>query len=409
MPAIFSSLKDKSFLSFTFNGVDVNSLGLAVVSNGDRYSLSLQPTFTNSFSTIPGKIGSFYWGTQITGKSISIALATDCMDYRDYMNAVQLFKPGNYGKFSFAQTDFCESYALVQSVSQFSFIPFESEKTVNGIKFNDTIFKGNMTLSFFFPDPYFYGKESVGNYIDDHVNQPWALASGLPFKNKVGTYQNLFLQNGQLLNAQPTITKYYCYNAGNAQAKVDFRFTDSFSVSSNEVSWTDYKVEKLIVSKPRMFRDIDYTLSLLTTYESSFAQNKVQILDDMRDTLDSALKSELTGIVLATGGGLHWPTVAQAKTAIAQIITGVDFSFSINGYLRQSLMSATLMLHVFGQEITTQQTDVVENIEDSINGEYLVIEGSKGIGADGSITPQSITLNKNPKKVEINFLNTYGL
>lgn len=409
MPAIFSSLKDKSFLSFTFNGVDVNSLGLAVVSNGDRYSSPLQPTFTNSFSTIPGKIGSFYWGTQITGKSISIALATDCMDYRDYMNMVQLFKPGNYGKISFAQTDFCESYALIQSVSQFSFIPFESEKIVNKIKFKDTIFKGNMTLSFFFPDPYFYGKESIGNYIDDHINQPWALASGLPFKNKVGTYRNLFLQNGQLLNAQSTITKYYCYNAGNAQAKVDFRFTDSFSVSSNKVTWTDYKAEKLIISEPRMFRDIDYTLSLLTTYESSFAQNKVKILDEMRDTLDSVLKSELIGIVLATGSGLHWSTVSQAKTAIAQIINGVDFSFSINGYLRQSLMSATLMLHVFGQQITTQQTSVVENIEDSINGEYLVIEGSKGIGTDGSITPQSITLNKNPKKVEINFLNTYNL
>ena len=129
----------------------------------------------------------------------------------------------------------------------------------------------------------------------------------------------------------------------------------------------------------------------------------------MRDTLDSVLKSELIGIVLATGSGLHWSTVSQAKIAIAQIINGVDFSFSINGYLRQSLMSATLTLHVFGREITTKQTNVVENIEDSINGEYLVIEGSKGIGTNGSITPQSITLNKNPKKVEINFLNTYSL
>ena len=144
-----------------------------------------------------------------------------------------------------------------------------------------------------------------------------------------------------------------------------------------------------------MFKDIDYTISLLNSNSSSWEENKTKVLIDLRENLDSGLREELIGITNATGTDLQWPTITDAIAAIRAIIHNKKFIFSINGIENQTLMGAELTVHIFSNPITTTTKQFVENIGDITNGKYITIKASEGLKEDGTVEPQPINISEN--------------
>ena len=156
-----------------------------------------------------------------------------------------------------------------------------------------------------------------------------------------------------------------------------------------------------------MFKDIDYTISLLNSYSSSWEENKTKVLIDLRDNLDSGLREELVGIVNATGANLQWTNTADAIAAIRNIVNNEKFIFSINGIENQTLMSAELTVHAFNNPITTTTKEFVENIGDITNGKYIIIKESEGLREDGTVELQAINMSEVLDDIGVFFLNTY--
>lgn len=408
MRGILEGFEDKSFLSFTFDGKAIEEFGFAVVYNGDRLSTALQPEFSNSTSVVPGRLGSVYWGTDITGYTLELNLATDRATARQVANFKQHFMPGKYGILVLAECEYCYCYAYINAPSTFTFVPFQESTQINGEWYEDTIYKGEATLNFFIPQVYFYSNLNYAVYGDEYKDKPWFLASGLPLKSSI-VQNNVYLANGIIANQTSPSSTFYAYNAGNAPANANVKFTLNIAFTSGRtVPWTNIVINDIVISKPRVFRDIDYTLNLLNTYSTYWTTvTKAQTLDELRENLDSELRSELIGIVNATGSGLNWTTPTAASTAIRNLIHKKTFYFSIDGIEVQSIMEATLTLHNFSSRITTYSADIVENIGDSTNGRYLIIEGSEGLKSNGKVNVQTITTNRILDNLEIYFPNTY--
>ena len=444
------SIEDKSFISFTYDGKAIEEFGMAVVSSGDRLSTSIHPSFNNTISTVPGRTGSIYWGTNITGLSFHFKLATDSITSRQLLNFKSHFRPGKIARFSLAEAEYCYAYAVIDSASTFEFIPFDTTTIINGIDYSDTVYKGEDNLTFYIPDIFFYSDEHY-IFADDYVDKPWMIASGLPFKNSI-IEKNCFLSNGILLNrlgaisnvyngggAGLSISDYeklinsgysdsknntiinclyskieltekviYAYNAGNMPAQADICFIKTFLFDSGySVPWNDITIGDTVLGKPRMFKDIDYTISLLNLYSSSWEENKTKVLIDLRDNLDSGLREELVGIVNATGANLQWISTEDAIAAIRNIINNKKFVFSINGIENQALMGAELTVHVFNNPITTITKEFVENIGDTTNGKYITIKESEGLKEDGTVELQAINMSEILDDIGVFFLNTY--
>ena len=403
------SIEDKSFISFTYDGKAIEEFGMAVVSSGDRLSTSLQQNFTNTITNISGKNGSLYWGTDITGLTINFNLATGGMTSRQLLNLKSHFKPGKIAPLVLIEHEYCYAYAIVSSATSFNFIPFDAIVKINGVEYNDTIYKGDATLSFYIPDGLFYSREGyvIG---EQYTDKPWFLASGLPLTNKI-TAKNCFLSNNTVLNKSSLSSgnlTIYAYNAGNMPAQANVCFTKTITFSSGySVPWNDITIGNVILGKPRMFKDVDYTISLLNSYSSSWEENKTKVLIDLRDNLDSGLREELVGIVNATGANLQWTNTTDAIAAIRNIINNEKFIFSINGIENQTLMSAELTVHAFNNPITTTTKEFVENIGDITNGKYITIKESEGLREDGTVELQAINMSEVLDDIGVFFLNTY--
>ena len=200
----------------------------------------------------------------------------------------------------------------------------------------------------------------------------------------------------------------YAYNAGNMPAQADVCFIKTFLFDSGySVPWNDITIGDTVLGKPRMFKDIDYTISSLNLHSSSWEENKTKVLIDLRDNLDSGLREELIGIVNATGANLQWINTEDAIAAIRNIINNKKFVFSINGIENQTLMGAELTVHVFNNPITTITKEFVENIGDTTNGKYITIKESEGLKEDGTVELQAINMSEALDDIGVFFLNTY--
>lgn len=71
-----STIQD-GLTSFKFNGVSSSSLGIIKVTTGNRVNKTLSPTFQDRTTTVPGKDGVYYFGSNYAGRTILIEFAFD--------------------------------------------------------------------------------------------------------------------------------------------------------------------------------------------------------------------------------------------------------------------------------------------------------------------------------------------
>lgn len=153
----------KEYIDFSFAGRHISEFGLVAVTNGDRYQFAGSPDFEDETSNVNGVWGQYYWGTNFKTKTYSYSLATDGMTERQFEDFKYHFRPGHYGQFyEDAWFDrYC--YVRIKAVIDFSFIPFQKEAEVAGIKFQSRVYKGECKISFIQDRPFMYSFYQVLN------------------------------------------------------------------------------------------------------------------------------------------------------------------------------------------------------------------------------------------------------
>lgn len=146
----------KEYIDFSFAGRHISEFGLVAVTSGDRYQFAGSPEFEDETSNVNGVWGQYYWGTNFKTKTYSYSLATDGMTERQFEDFKYHFRPGHYGQFyEDAWFDrYC--YVRIKAVVDFSFIPFQEEVEVAGVKFPSRIYKGECKISFIQDRPFMY-------------------------------------------------------------------------------------------------------------------------------------------------------------------------------------------------------------------------------------------------------------
>ena len=138
-----------SFSDTVYNSKD---WGLYRVSNNNRYSETLTPTFEDKTVHVPGQAGSYYFGTKYKDKPISIQVAFDNLTIDKYEEMVSVFEglvaqaEPTPLQLIFDDTPYKMNLVYLQNPPTFSYVPFDE----NG----DVVLKGEGTLNFICYEPF---------------------------------------------------------------------------------------------------------------------------------------------------------------------------------------------------------------------------------------------------------------
>ena len=152
-------MADFDFIKLTFDNKSTTDFNLYVVSNSGRYNALLSPQFENRTTSIPGRPGLVYWGTDFSAKEFTISLATDGMTGTQLNLFKKIFYPGKMGELSFEESFYKYYDVILMQPPTLSFVPFESN--------NGLIYKGEIELQMISMSPFASSKFNLltGEYI----------------------------------------------------------------------------------------------------------------------------------------------------------------------------------------------------------------------------------------------------
>lgn len=202
-----SAEKYGDFCGFSFNGYHSSEMGFIRVSESNRYTDNLIPTFQDKTVPIPGGDGTYFFESFYTQKAFQIKIAFDSMTEEQMRQMRQVFSTKNMGDLIFDEVPYKAYTAKVQSQPQLKYICFDSA--------SGRVYKGEGTIQFVAYNPY---ARSVHKYLNlyndsDYPNKgQWKGSSGM--KDTQGTLDG----TGMTVNL---------YNAGDIST--DFKAFYSFS------------------------------------------------------------------------------------------------------------------------------------------------------------------------------------
>lgn len=230
------------YAGFTFNGIHTSQLGLYSVSNGDRYSRDLSPSWNLKTSTDGGRHGTTYFGYQYTQKTINMTLATDSMTEEEYRITMQWLN-SDISPLVFDERPYLQYYARVSTTPTFAFIAFDedgegtryttghldvaTEPLTSARAGKGRIYKGDITFSFVIYEPYGF---SVKKYLDEYEDankDEWAVASHL--RSTKGDLDTATTGTGGA-------TQFKVYNGGDVEADFILTFEKSVELSAQSPS-----------------------------------------------------------------------------------------------------------------------------------------------------------------------------
>lgn len=142
-------MEERDFIDFQFDGKWASEMNLKAVSSGDRYSPPMFGSVNPNIATMVGKEGIYKWNTQIGEKIFNISVAYDNITMEDLRKIAEWLNPFTIGKLVFKEQPYKYYWASLNSEPQISYVPFKTEeKEINGVKFKQGIFKGELSLSF---------------------------------------------------------------------------------------------------------------------------------------------------------------------------------------------------------------------------------------------------------------------
>ena len=112
------------YLGFTFAGRHSSEFGLLVVSDGSRYHQNLSSQFSDVTTTVPGKNGSYYFGTKIGNREFEINCVFDDITSHTMHKIQQWLYPNMVGWLIFDEQPYKRYLVKLSSPPIFNFLFF---------------------------------------------------------------------------------------------------------------------------------------------------------------------------------------------------------------------------------------------------------------------------------------------
>lgn len=279
---------ESGYLGFTFDGHHSSEFGLLVVSDGDRYHQSLSPNFSDVLLTVPGKNGSYYFGTQLQNKDFTIRCAFDEMTSHMLHKIQNWIYPNKIGWLIFDEMPYKKYKVKISNVSEPTYVPFDNFYNAKNYKFQKEILKGEIVFNFFSFEQYGYENEEyeLPKITIDEIIPQYALDSGL--------IPNNYNHNGicmphDCLNeiSKQTNHNFWIYNAGNGIAAADFYFIINKNLIGEDDPLTFFNYESgesyIILDPSEIIQKNKINENLITYYRIKIFGTKMEIWLDCLD------------------------------------------------------------------------------------------------------------------------------
>lgn len=118
------------FLGFSFDGIHSSRLGITRVSDSDRYNETLVPEFEDKIVTVPGKDGSYYFGSDYTSKPHTISFGFDSMTESQFRQLRKLFGTKKICTLVFDERPYKVYMVKISTPPQLNYICFDEPKKI---------------------------------------------------------------------------------------------------------------------------------------------------------------------------------------------------------------------------------------------------------------------------------------
>lgn len=282
------------FTGFYLDDIHSSTYGLLRISNGDRYSSNIIPSFSNNEIELVGSDKDLYEGRRYTKTELPpISVAFDSITEDKFRKLSQWLGKKELRALRFDEKPYKTYWVQLSSAPKLDYICF-LEKNDNLLGGKERIYKGEVELNFVAYDPFGYCYDNSYemtkdglvriesgvnwqkldsyvpfNILDDNV-QEWGQVSGLK--------QNLNEYNRFSSETAAEVTNYTCllYNPGDFET--DFQLHLSFSSGEETITFGDLNLT--IQLEKTVLKDNKITTELLNAFKFSLKglTNKDKIL-----------------------------------------------------------------------------------------------------------------------------------
>ena len=156
------SYMNRSFISFSYGGKNIEDFNLIACINGDRMERQLTGNFNDLVTNYDVINGQYYWGTYFSNNEMSFTLVTDGIMQSELEDFIHWFAPGQTKELILAEHPNRAIMARVAAPPTLSTIPFEEEIEFSldgdSIKTSTTLYKGEIQLQLIMDSPFWYSK-----------------------------------------------------------------------------------------------------------------------------------------------------------------------------------------------------------------------------------------------------------
>lgn len=203
-------LAQRSFISFSYGGVNIEDYNFISITEGDSISRNLYGNFNDITSSYEVMDGQIHWGSFFENNALSLRLVTDCLTEKELAELKVLFKPGVAKELILAENPNRGIMARISSPPAYELMVYE-EKTSVKIAGQDydtstTLYKGFINVEFVMDDPYWYSIENI--ITDDTLTNnsdkvKMILEDGVPYKKSIdvdsgGYFYNYIMGDGNV-------------------------------------------------------------------------------------------------------------------------------------------------------------------------------------------------------------------
>ena len=422
---------EKSFISFSWGGKNIEDFSLIVVNDGSRYNDKIYSDFQDLITDYEIVDGQNYWGTSFSAGTKEFQLATDGMTEKDFQAFRNWFRPGIMRELILAEKPNRGIYARIAAAPQYSLLPFEHTETIilndSERKVSSTIWKGSITIDFIFDEPFWYSKEGffdkagqnltsmeLRSIVEDGIpSKEMLIDSCLLANNYYYDGENYQFNEGVVLSNNIVQYLYYC---GTAKSKPIISFDLAPSINNTGFinlplnkyaahAQTNETFSALFIENQNNERQIFKftTPGILSAYNQviSMIINDFHVGDSIIE-LKNAFKETITNFYIRT-----W-AVGLCDMALNNKITNIcdansmlknDWNNKFKNYIRQVFSTsnficqyvfdseggqATMRLGVYILDPSGNITDgrlpisdeivIEENVGDMVRSEYIILE-----------------------------------
>lgn len=196
------------FIGFSFDGIHSNDLNILRVSDGDRYSEAMFPEIEDLTIDVPGRNGTYYYGTRYSKRNFEISIAFDSVTETQFRNIRRLFGQQKICPLIFDERPYKVYMAKVESPIELQYICFDEKAyewelhteedgyikgSIDHKHWTDNvrrIYKGEGTINFVCYFPYAKQQFKTLEEYSDYLNvDEWAESSGILSQSTYNHYQ----------------------------------------------------------------------------------------------------------------------------------------------------------------------------------------------------------------------------